>query len=215
MQLGVTAVGVVRVCDGQVWPCPGGQCRFWGARTLRRVRASRQWRGQGAVQQGPVRAVHRPGARRARAGRSTLLQPGGPGRSESQAERKKQGLRRPHRGGHRMGSRLNTWALVLVCPYTACVRAGVVGPCGPGWLGPPSAHRHSNVVILTTSNITERIDVAFVDRADIRQYIGPPSAAAIFKIYLSCLEELMRVPWVFSHFAKNTLAFLCVLDLLA
>lgn len=50
------------------------------------------------------------------------------------------------------------------------------------------------MVILTTSNITERIDVAFVDRADIRQYIGPPSAAAIFKIYLSCLEELMRVP---------------------
>lgn len=57
-----------------------------------------------------------------------------------------------------------------------------------------SARRHSNVVILTTSNITERIDVAFVDRADIRQYIGPPSAAAIFKIYLSCLEELMKVP---------------------
>lgn len=58
----------------------------------------------------------------------------------------------------------------------------------------PSACRHSNVVILTTSNITERIDVAFVDRADIRQYIGPPSAAAVFKIYLSCLEELMKVP---------------------
>ncbi|EHH26370.1 hypothetical protein EGK_16323 [Macaca mulatta] len=52
--------------------------------------------------------------------------------------------------------------------------------------------RHSNVVILTTSNITEKIDVAFVDRADIKQYIGPPSAAAIFKIYLSCLEELMK-----------------------
>lgn len=62
-----------------------------------------------------------------------------------------------------------------------------------------SAARHSNVVILTTSNITERIDVAFVDRADIRQYIGPPSAAAIFKIYLSCLEELMKVP-EFSFF---------------
>ncbi|NP_001405553.1 pachytene checkpoint protein 2 homolog isoform 4 [Mus musculus] len=53
--------------------------------------------------------------------------------------------------------------------------------------------RHSNVVILTTSNITEKIDVAFVDRADIKQYIGPPSAAAIFKIYLSCLEELMKI----------------------
>lgn len=57
----------------------------------------------------------------------------------------------------------------------------------------PSACRHSNVVILTTSNITEKIDVAFVDRADIRQYVGLPSMAAIFKIYLSCLEELMKV----------------------
>lgn len=50
------------------------------------------------------------------------------------------------------------------------------------------------MVILTTSNITEKIDVAFVDRADIKQYVGPPSAAAIFRIYLSCLEELMKVP---------------------
>jgi SpoVK/Ycf46/Vps4 family AAA+-type ATPase len=71
------------------------------------------------------------------------------------------------------------------------------------------------VVILTTSNITERIDVAFVDRADIRQYIGPPSAAAIFKIYLSCLEELMRVPGAVSCFPENTLAFSWGLDLLA
>ncbi|XP_066886866.1 pachytene checkpoint protein 2 homolog isoform X1 [Kogia breviceps] len=59
--------------------------------------------------------------------------------------------------------------------------------------------RHSNVVILTTSNITERIDVAFVDRADIRQYIGPPSAAAIFRIYLSCLQELMRCQIIYPR----------------
>uniref|UniRef100_A0A673JWL9 Pachytene checkpoint protein 2 homolog n=1 Tax=Sinocyclocheilus rhinocerous TaxID=307959 RepID=A0A673JWL9_9TELE len=52
--------------------------------------------------------------------------------------------------------------------------------------------RHPDVVILTTSNITEKIDLAFVDRADIKQYIGPPSASAIFNIYLSCLEELMK-----------------------
>lgn len=48
-------------------------------------------------------------------------------------------------------------------------------------------------MILTTSNVTEKIDLAFVDRADIKQYIGPPSASAIFHIYLSCLEELMKV----------------------
>ncbi|KAL6073014.1 hypothetical protein STEG23_010740, partial [Scotinomys teguina] len=59
--------------------------------------------------------------------------------------------------------------------------------------------RHSNVVILTTSNITEKIDVAFVDRADIKQYIGPPSTAAIFRIYLSCLEELMKCQIIYPR----------------
>lgn len=59
--------------------------------------------------------------------------------------------------------------------------------------------RHSNVVILTTSNITEKIDVAFVDRADIKQYIGPPSRAAIFRIYLSCLEELMKCQIIYPR----------------
>ncbi|KAJ7313713.1 hypothetical protein JRQ81_005347 [Phrynocephalus forsythii] len=59
--------------------------------------------------------------------------------------------------------------------------------------------RYPNVVILTTSNITEKIDMAFVDRADIRQYIGPPSMAAIFKIYLSCLEELMKCQIIYPR----------------
>lgn len=48
-------------------------------------------------------------------------------------------------------------------------------------------------MILTTSNVTEKIDLAFVDRADIKQYIGPPSENGIYNIYLSCLEELMKV----------------------
>ncbi|KAJ8041863.1 Pachytene checkpoint protein 2-like [Holothuria leucospilota] len=52
--------------------------------------------------------------------------------------------------------------------------------------------KNSNVLILTTSNVTGAIDLAFVDRADIKQYIGPPSAAAIFKIYHSCINELMK-----------------------
>ncbi|XP_044275029.1 pachytene checkpoint protein 2 homolog [Varanus komodoensis] len=59
--------------------------------------------------------------------------------------------------------------------------------------------RYPNVVILTTSNITEKIDVAFVDRADIKQYIGPPSVAAVFKIYLSCLEELMKCQIIYPR----------------
>nr|XP_002741639.1 PREDICTED: pachytene checkpoint protein 2 homolog [Saccoglossus kowalevskii] len=52
--------------------------------------------------------------------------------------------------------------------------------------------KHPNVIILTTSNVTGAIDLAFVDRADIKQYIGHPSPAAVFKIYHSCLCELMR-----------------------
>jgi len=35
------------------------------------------------------------------------------------------------------------------------------------------------------SNITGAIDLAFVDRADIKQYIGPPSQPAIYKVDIS------------------------------
>ncbi|KAF7198743.1 pachytene checkpoint protein 2-like protein, partial [Nothobranchius furzeri] len=59
--------------------------------------------------------------------------------------------------------------------------------------------RHSNVVILTTSNVTEKIDLAFVDRADIKQYIGPPSEKGIYNIYLSCLEELMKCQIIYPR----------------
>jgi SpoVK/Ycf46/Vps4 family AAA+-type ATPase len=52
--------------------------------------------------------------------------------------------------------------------------------------------RYRNVLILTTSNITDAIDTAFVDRADIKQYIGSPSAAAIHEILRSCVTELAR-----------------------
>jgi len=50
-----------------------------------------------------------------------------------------------------------------------------------------------NVMIVTTSNITEAIDLAFVDRADIKQFIGLPSARARYQILRSCIQELMRV----------------------
>ncbi|KYN03002.1 PREDICTED: pachytene checkpoint protein 2 homolog [Cyphomyrmex costatus] len=52
--------------------------------------------------------------------------------------------------------------------------------------------RYRNVLILTTSNMTEAIDLAFIDRADIKQYLGYPSEIAIYNIYHSCLKELMR-----------------------
>uniref|UniRef100_A0AAQ4PJP6 Pachytene checkpoint protein 2 homolog n=1 Tax=Gasterosteus aculeatus aculeatus TaxID=481459 RepID=A0AAQ4PJP6_GASAC len=73
--------------------------------------------------------------------------------------------------------------------------------------------RHSNVVILTTSNVTQKIDLAFVDRADIKQYIGPPSEKGIYNIYLSCLEELMKCQIIyprqqlFTMFELETMGF--------
>ncbi|KAL1130699.1 hypothetical protein AAG570_011940 [Ranatra chinensis] len=57
-----------------------------------------------------------------------------------------------------------------------------------------------NVLILTTSNITGAIDIAFVDRADIKQLIPCPSAFAIYTIHYSCLQELIRVKKNFSYY---------------
>lgn len=50
-----------------------------------------------------------------------------------------------------------------------------------------------NVLILTTSNLTSTIDLAFIDRADIKQFIGNPSLEAIYHIYQSATDELKRV----------------------
>ncbi|GFR01312.1 pachytene checkpoint protein 2 homolog [Trichonephila clavata] len=52
--------------------------------------------------------------------------------------------------------------------------------------------RYPNVLILTTSNITDAIDVALIDRADIKQYIGLPSIEAIYQIYSTCITELQK-----------------------
>ncbi|KAI9087760.1 P-loop containing nucleoside triphosphate hydrolase protein [Phlyctochytrium arcticum] len=51
--------------------------------------------------------------------------------------------------------------------------------------------RRKNVLILTTSNITEAIDAAFLDRADIKQYVPLPSHRARYAILASCLNELI------------------------
>ena len=60
-----------------------------------------------------------------------------------------------------------------------------------------------NVLILTTSNITGSIDLAFVDRADIKQYIGPPTQAAIYQIYLSAIQELIAKGIIASSSIMN------------
>jgi pachytene checkpoint protein 2 len=58
-----------------------------------------------------------------------------------------------------------------------------------------------NAIVLTTSNITEAIDLAFVDRADIKCYIGPPGVSARFEILRSCVLELMRRELVYDVLA--------------
>ncbi|BGP26603.1 thyroid receptor-interacting protein 13 [Rhodotorula toruloides] len=52
-------------------------------------------------------------------------------------------------------------------------------------------HR-KNCLVMTTSNLSEAIDDAFIDRADIKQYIGLPPAAAVYWILQTCLQEIMR-----------------------
>ncbi|CEH14241.1 thyroid receptor-interacting protein 13 [Ceraceosorus bombacis] len=53
-------------------------------------------------------------------------------------------------------------------------------------------HR-KNVLVMTTSNISEAIDNAFIDRADIKAFVGLPPPQAVYWILQSCLTELMRV----------------------
>lgn len=55
-----------------------------------------------------------------------------------------------------------------------------------------SLRRYKNALVLATSNLTGAIDAAFVDRADIKQYVGPPSVRARYQILGSCLQELAR-----------------------
>eukprot|EP00897_Mesotaenium_endlicherianum_P000571 jgi/Mesen1/10514/ME000083S10019 len=61
-----------------------------------------------------------------------------------------------------------------------------------------------NVLVLTTSNITQAIDLAFVDRADIKQYIGPPGVAARYDILRSCILELMRASIITQPWQEKT-----------
>eukprot|EP01065_Artemidia_motanka_P003979 TRINITY_DN1191_c7_g1_i1.p1 TRINITY_DN1191_c7_g1~~TRINITY_DN1191_c7_g1_i1.p1 ORF type:complete len:494 (+),score=162.92 TRINITY_DN1191_c7_g1_i1:64-1545(+) len=51
--------------------------------------------------------------------------------------------------------------------------------------------RYPNVFILCTSNITEAIDIAFVDRADQKVFLGPPSLRARYRILSGAVNELL------------------------
>ncbi|KAF5370071.1 hypothetical protein D9758_001247 [Tetrapyrgos nigripes] len=52
-------------------------------------------------------------------------------------------------------------------------------------------HR-KNVLVMSTSNLVKAIDTAFVDRADIIQYIDLPSRDAIYEILRTCLCEIIK-----------------------
>ena len=52
--------------------------------------------------------------------------------------------------------------------------------------------RFPNVIVLATSNLMGAIDPAFIDRADLKLYIGPPGVSARYDILSSCVSELCR-----------------------
>lgn len=49
-----------------------------------------------------------------------------------------------------------------------------------------------NVLILATSNLLDAIDPAFLDRVDIKKYIGTPSVNGIYKILSDTIIELVE-----------------------
>ncbi|SCO67491.1 AAA family ATPase, putative [Plasmodium vivax] len=51
---------------------------------------------------------------------------------------------------------------------------------------------YHNTLLLTTSNLSEMIDDAFIDRVDLKQFIGLPNEECRYEIYKDCIDELME-----------------------
>jgi len=51
---------------------------------------------------------------------------------------------------------------------------------------------YPNAMIMTTSNVTGKIDLAFVDRADMKVFIGLPGVSAVYDILKTAVDELIR-----------------------
>ncbi|KAI4838510.1 AAA family ATPase [Plasmodium brasilianum] len=51
---------------------------------------------------------------------------------------------------------------------------------------------YHNTLLLTTSNISEMIDDAFIDRVDLKQFIGLPNEECRYEIYKDCIGELIE-----------------------
>lgn len=67
--------------------------------------------------------------------------------------------------------------------------------------------QHRNVLVMTTSNISQSIDAAFIDRADIKQYVGLPPARAIYGILKSCIESLQQTGLVSAPSSPSLLSW--------
>eukprot|EP01062_Namystynia_karyoxenos_P036668 TRINITY_DN2671_c0_g1_i1.p1 TRINITY_DN2671_c0_g1~~TRINITY_DN2671_c0_g1_i1.p1 ORF type:complete len:571 (+),score=208.94 TRINITY_DN2671_c0_g1_i1:110-1822(+) len=51
---------------------------------------------------------------------------------------------------------------------------------------------YPNVITLCTSNITEAVDLAFIDRADVKRYVGPPGLSARYGVLSTSVAELCQ-----------------------
>ena len=60
-----------------------------------------------------------------------------------------------------------------------------------------------NVLVVATSNLVEALDTAFLDRADLKIYLGNPSSSAAASIITSCIEELIRVGIVYGDIVNS------------
>lgn len=65
-----------------------------------------------------------------------------------------------------------------------------------------------NVLILATTNLTDAVDEAFLDRADLQVYVPTPCLEARYEILRTCLLELMRVGLVVTQALENYAAVL-------
>eukprot|EP01135_Chromosphaera_perkinsii_P001229 Nk52_evm2s163 gene=Nk52_evmTU2s163 len=62
-----------------------------------------------------------------------------------------------------------------------------------------SLKRHPNVMVLATSNVTEAIDTAFIDRADLKIFVDLPPPKCIYGMLRSAVLELMRTKLISPH----------------
>ena len=93
---------------------------------------------------------------------------------------------RLHQGGQRSSNPARSGC--TYCTYCGIAEGAV--SISPRCLDAMKNQR--NVLVLTTSNITGAIDLAFVDRADLKLYVGPPRREAIHQILHSCIRDLTK-----------------------